>query len=84
MWIVLDWSPWLIQSQKTHQFVERDGKTEYDVWTEMGGLLAWVIRWTASGMFKTRFQEAFESLKVYLERPVSADGGVDSSEVVTG
>ncbi|KAE9374802.1 hypothetical protein N431DRAFT_405798 [Stipitochalara longipes BDJ] len=75
VWIVVDWSPWLLQSQRTHQFVERDGKTEYDSWTEMGGLLAWVVRWTASGMFKQRFQEAFESLKVHLERNGGGDDG---------
>jgi hypothetical protein len=81
VWIVNDWSPWLIQSRRTHQFVEKDGKTEYETWTEMGGLLAWVVRWTASGMFRKRFDEAFASLKVYLESRVSPDAGVVSSEV---
>jgi hypothetical protein len=84
VWVVIDWLPWLIQSRRTHHFVERDGKTEYETWTEMGGLLAWVVRWTASGMFKKRFQEAFESLKVYLENRVSAENGVASTEAASG
>jgi hypothetical protein len=83
VWIVIDWSPWLIQSRRTHQFVERDGRTEYDAWTEMGGLLAWVVRWTASGIFQLRFQEAFESLKACLEGRVNADGGNIASEAST-
>jgi hypothetical protein len=81
VWIVKDWSPWLIQSQRTHQFVERNGTTEYESWTEMGGLLAWLVRWTSSGMFRTRFDEAFASLKVYLESRSSAGAEVASSEV---
>ncbi|PMD43675.1 hypothetical protein L207DRAFT_423259 [Hyaloscypha variabilis F] len=75
VWYVVDWSPWLMQSRRTHQFVEKDGVTEYDSWTEMGGLLAWVVRWMASGLFKKRFQEAFESLKVYLESKGNSDAG---------
>ena len=78
VWIVTGWSPWLIQSRRTHQFVEKDGSTEYDAWTEMGGLAAWVVKWTASGMFKLRFDEAFKSLKVYLEGKGEGGAGIRS------
>jgi hypothetical protein len=81
---VIDWSPWLIQSRRTHHFVENGGKTEYEAWTEMGGLMAWVVRWTASGLFKKRFQEAFKSLKGYLESHVSAENEIVSSEAAIG
>lgn len=75
-WKLIDWSPWLIQSRRVHDFVEKGGNTEYDCWTEQSGVLAWVLRWTfAGGTFKTRFQEAFKSLKVYLES--GGKGGAD-------
>jgi len=74
VWVVLDWSPWLLQSRRTLHFVERDGGTEYDAWTEMGGLLAWVLRLTGSGLFERRFQEATEGLKDYLEGRRGEDG----------
>ena len=44
----------------------------------MGGLAAWVVKWTASGMFKLRFDEAFKSLKVYLEGKGEGGAGIRS------
>jgi hypothetical protein len=61
--------------------VEKGGNTKYDCWTEQSGVLAWVLRWTfAGGTFKTRFQEAFKSLKVYLESSGKGSADVGARE----
>jgi len=68
VWKLIDWSPWLMNSRRTHEFVERDGGTEYQCWTELGGLFALAPRWTSGPKTMEKgLDSALVSLKKYLE-----------------
>jgi hypothetical protein len=69
VWRLLDWNEWLMKSRRVHEFVEgENGQTEYNSWTELGGLFAWPLKW-ASGDSKIGvfFDETFKSLKEFVE-----------------
>ena len=58
-----------MKSRRIHECLENEsGGTEYDVWTELGGLLSWPLKWTSKdekiGML---FDETYMSLKDFVE-----------------
>ncbi|OKL60050.1 hypothetical protein UA08_04974 [Talaromyces atroroseus] len=69
VWRLLDWSDWLMRTRRVHEFVASgNGQTEYNSWTELGGLLAWIVKWTSGDRkMKSLFEKSFEGLKVYVE-----------------
>lgn len=69
VWRLLDWSDWLMRTRRVHEFVENgNGGTEYNSWTELGGSLAWIVKWTSGDRkMMSFFEKSFEGLKAYVE-----------------
>jgi len=74
VWRLLGWSNWLMRSRRIHEFTESGRGTSYNCWTELGGLLSWLLMWTsAAGKLKESFDQTFDSLKQYIERRASPE-----------
>lgn len=75
VWRLLDWNGLWMKSRRIHELVENEkGETEYDSWTEFGGLLSWPLKWTSGDKkIGILFDETFKSLKEFVEG--KEDGG---------
>jgi len=71
VWKLSGWTDILMKSRRVLEFVETAPgaqTTEYDSFTEIGGLLAWPVKWfMGSEKLEKDFEGAHESLKRYLE-----------------
>ena len=69
IWRVLDWNGLLMRSRRIQEFVENEsGGTEYDSWTELGGLFSYPLKWSSiDKKIGVLFDGAFKSLKEFVE-----------------